>query len=294
MRVDSALAGIVNSLVIVKNNAGEVYWPLYAINTIGSMRPGQGYQVQVTQASTLIYPANTGPSPPSLLTKPRGIFNVTDVPLQQHYRPSVSNTGANSILMVESPDLNDGDEVGVWTTGRMLVGSGAIKHGRAVITIWGDNSATQDFTDGAIEGESLSLTVWSNGHQNESVLDVSSLTDALKSISAADPLRYRTDAVWVARVMRVKEIPKAFSLSQNYPNPFNPSTVIKYGLPYDAMVTLEVYNILGQRVALLVNEEQKAGFHDVIFHTSIMGSGVYFYRLSSGGFTETRKMLIVR
>jgi hypothetical protein len=94
--------------------------------------------------------------------------------------------------------------------------------------------------------------------------------------------------------MRVKEIPKAFSLSQNYPNPFNPSTVIKYGLPYDAMVTLEAYNILGQRVALLVNEEQKAGFHEVVFQTSALGSGVYFYRLSSGGFTETRKMLIVR
>jgi hypothetical protein len=60
------------------------------------------------------------------------------------------------------------------------------------------------------------------------------------------------------------------------------------------MVTLEVFNILGQRVALTVNEEQKAGNHEVIFQNSTLGSGLYFYRLTAGKFTETRKMIIVR
>ncbi len=87
---------------------------------------------------------------------------------------------------------------------------------------------------------------------------------------------------------------KTFSLSQNYPNPFNPSTVIRYALPKDAMVTLEVFNILGQRVALAVNEEQKAGNHEVVFQNSTLGSGIYFCRLTAGEFTATKKMVLIR
>ena len=294
MRADSALAGVSSNLVIAKNNAGQVYWPAYGINTIGSLKPGQGYQVQVTLAGILTYPANTSPSPPSLLTKSQAIVHVMDLPVPQHYGPSVSNTGANAILLVEAPDLNEGDEVATWTAGKLLVGSGVISQGKALITIWGDNGATQDVTDGAVGGESLSLTVWSVAEGTARSLALSSVSDALVGTTSAPPLRYKTDAVWVARVMQLTEIPQTFTLSQNYPNPFNPSSVIRYGLPHDGMVTLEVFNILGQRVALVVNEEQKAGYHEVLFRNPALGSGVYFYRLSSAGFSETKKMMVVR
>jgi hypothetical protein len=217
-----------------------------------------------------------------------------DLPVPQHYRPSVSNTGTNAILLVEAPELNEGDEIAVWTTSKMLVGSGVISQGKALITIWGDNAATQDVTDGAVGGEPLSMTAWFVTEQNEGSLTVSSLSDALTGTKSTNSLRYKTDAVWIAGVTLVREIPQTFTLSQNYPNPFNPSSVIPYGLPHDAMVTLEVFNILGQRVALIVNEEQKAGNHEVVFQNPALGSGVYFYRLAAGNFTETRKMIIIR
>jgi hypothetical protein len=118
--------------------------------------------------------------------------------------------------------------------------------------------------------------------------------DAQTATKSANSLRYKTDTVWVAHAMQLRELPKAFSLSQNHPNPFNPSTVIWYGLLYDAMVTLEVFNITGQRVALAVNEQQKAGNHEVVFQNPTLGSGVYFYRLTAGNFAGTRKMFIVR
>ncbi|MGA9365007.1 MAG: T9SS type A sorting domain-containing protein [Bacteroidota bacterium] len=294
MRADSALASVQSSLLIAKNNAGQVYWPAYGINSIGSFKPGQGYQVQVTQAATLTYPANTSPAPPSLLTKSQAVACGTDLPVPQHYRPSVASTGTTGVLMVEASDLKNGDEIGVWTPSKMLVGSGVISQGKALITIWGDNRGTENIVDGAIEGENLSLTVWSSVNQTERPLTLSSVTDVICGARSTTSLRYKTDGVWIVRSTEQQELPRTFGLSQNYPNPFNPSSVIQYALPYDAWVTLEVFNILGQRVSVLVNRQEKAGNYKVVFENSGLGSGVYFYRLSAAGFSETRKMIIAR
>jgi hypothetical protein len=88
--------------------------------------------------------------------------------------------------------------------------------------------------------------------------------------------------------------PEQFSLEQNYPNPFNPSTVISYNLPQASDVRLEVFNLLGQRVALLVNDRVQTGAHTVRFDAGNLSSGIYIYRLQAEGFTETRKMLLIK
>ena len=89
-------------------------------------------------------------------------------------------------------------------------------------------------------------------------------------------------------------LPSAFALDQNYPNPFNPTTTIRYDLPESAEVRLEVYNVMGQRVAVLVNAGQTAGSHSVSFDASNLASGVYHYRLQSGNEVLTRKMTLVK
>lgn len=89
-------------------------------------------------------------------------------------------------------------------------------------------------------------------------------------------------------------IPDVFSLDQNYPNPFNPSTTIRFGVPEAADVKLEVFNMLGQRVATLVNESKDAGFYNVAFDASSLSSGMYIYRLQSGSFVETRKLMLIK
>ena len=95
-------------------------------------------------------------------------------------------------------------------------------------------------------------------------------------------------------------IPTSFVLAQNYPNPFNPSTTIIYGLPADAVVTLEIYNTLGQNVTTLVHaEKDQLGYHEVRFDASNMASGLYFYRMNATtangkSFTISRKMLLIK
>ncbi len=89
-------------------------------------------------------------------------------------------------------------------------------------------------------------------------------------------------------------IPLQYSLEQNYPNPFNPSTTIEYNLPQGGFVTLKVYNILGKEVATLVNEQIDAGKHKVDFDASGPNSGVYFYKIESGSFVGTKKMILLK
>ncbi len=88
--------------------------------------------------------------------------------------------------------------------------------------------------------------------------------------------------------------PQAFSLEQNFPNPFNPVTTIRFGVSTPVNVDLSVYDILGRRVAVLVNERMGSGYHQVKFDGTHLASGVYFYRLTAGSFMQTRKLLLLR
>ncbi len=90
------------------------------------------------------------------------------------------------------------------------------------------------------------------------------------------------------------KIPTTYLLSQNFPNPFNPSTMIRYHLPERLLVTIKIFNILGQEVVTLINEEKPAGSYEVNFNASKLSSGVYFYRLQAGNFISTKKMILLK
>ena len=115
---------------------------------------------------------------------------------------------------------------------------------------------------------------------------------------SAGATRVNHVAVWraitVIESMTGGPIPVSVALLQNYPNPCNPSTTIQYALPTCSHVTLTVYNTIGQIVCELVNGEMEAGYHSVEFDAPGLSTGVYFYRMKAGDFTETRRLLLLR
>ncbi len=111
-----------------------------------------------------------------------------------------------------------------------------------------------------------------------------------------DGIRVMTS--WAALVTNVEDnstkLPNEFGLSQNYPNPFNPSTVISWQLAVGSMVTLKIYDLLGREVATLIDEFQQAGQYVKTIHGTSLPSGVYFYKIQAGDFTQTKKMILLR
>ena len=89
-------------------------------------------------------------------------------------------------------------------------------------------------------------------------------------------------------------IPKEFMLSQNYPNPFNATTTISFAIEYPQLVTLKIYNLLGREVQTLINEQRQAGMHTVRFDASRLSSGIYFYRLQAGEYSESKRMVLLK
>jgi hypothetical protein len=95
-------------------------------------------------------------------------------------------------------------------------------------------------------------------------------------------------------IVEVEIAPSVFSLSQNYPNPFNPTTTIIYQVPGLSFITLKVYDVLGNEIESLINEEKQAGNYEIEFNATNLPSGIYFYKLQAGNFVETKKMVLMK
>jgi hypothetical protein len=92
----------------------------------------------------------------------------------------------------------------------------------------------------------------------------------------------------------VVPVPEEFALHQNYPNPFNPTTVIRYDVKETGLITIKIYNILGQEVAVLVNRTIHVGFHSIIWNAGDLPSGIYFCSMEAREFTQTRKLALIK
>jgi hypothetical protein len=92
----------------------------------------------------------------------------------------------------------------------------------------------------------------------------------------------------------VVNVPQTSQLEQNYPNPFNPSTNIQYSISESSKIKLTIYNLIGEEVALLVNGIVEVGFYEVTFNATKLPGGIYFYRLQANGYTQTKKMILMK
>jgi len=141
---------------------------------------------------------------------------------------------------------------------------------------------------GFVEGHGNSNSAKQYSYVDNSVRAGQSYSYRLKQIDFDGQFEYSS-------VVNVEVgVPMEFSLTQNYPNPFNPSTSIEYSVPSNEFVTLKVYDVLGNTVSTLVNENKEAGKYNVSFDASNLTSGIYFYSINAGGFTQVKKMMLVK
>ncbi len=294
---EEAFRSIESKLVIAKNGVGQIYLPAgilwdEPINTMGSVYPGIGYQLFLKQETELLYPENELPSEQIVTAYIQSSPGYSQPVSQVPEHPV--GTGNNAILIIDSHDFANGDEIDVWTESGTLAGNGIVENGMAIITIWGKDPHSKQVNNGAEQNELLSLTLRSADNRQENKLNVLSLYDIIRQTENDIGLRYKKDAVWKAVVEIDDRVPETFTLYQNYPNPFNPSTTIQYAIAQDTHVLLEVYNVLGQRVSTLVDEEQTAGIYDVVFTANTIASGTYFYRIQAGDFVETKRFIVLK
>ncbi|MBN2091457.1 T9SS type A sorting domain-containing protein [candidate division KSB1 bacterium] len=300
-----ALISIEKNLIIAKNNNGLSYIPQYGINDIGLMQPGEGYQVHLSKPDTLFYPVG-------LLRKSDASEDesaVRQVTLTDHFK-FAPNTGENATVVISTAidprysdgnHLEGGDEIGVFTREGLCCGAIVWESKNKAITVWGDNTFTPG-VDGFIAGDTLRYRVWRKRMNTE--------YPALVNYEPGNPVVYQPNGFsvitkFIANLTtgiiteNESSIPTGFGLSQNYPNPFNPGTSIQFELSENSKVVLAIYNLQGQHIQTLLNENRNAGQHAVYWNGfdkigKEVPAGVYFYRLETGKAVFTRKMALLR
>jgi hypothetical protein len=169
---------------------------------------------------------------------------------------------------------------------------------------WQNNFANFDFSNEGNFSEQKNITGETSGLNNPGAIIPADLDDD-GDIDILVASTGSNEILWLKNldiessdtgtsIVDEEAIPQTFSLLQNYPNPFNPSTVISFNLPQSHLVTLKVYNFIGQEVASLAENTFTAGSHSLQFQANNLASGVYFYRLTAGGQSITKKMLLIK
>lgn len=187
----------------------------------------------------------------------------------------------------------------VFTPEGVCAGYTVWENSHAVLVAWEDSPLTT-VDDGFREGESLVYAVWDASAGVEYGRSFGGVSVSYDLVVAGSE-RFESDAIYVvsalaasSAVSNEEHAPATFALGANFPNPFASQTTIRYELPAESPVRLEVFNALGRRVAVLVDEVKPAGAHEVSLDTREgLASGVYVYRIRAGAFTANRKMTVL-
>lgn len=259
------------------------YDPGYSL--ADSLRPGRGYFVQANQAGSLLVNSGAAALPKATVKTLLAAFNtlIIEDAAKNSQTLYFGGTGAlDRTLSAMPPAPPAGSFDARFASGSLVESmspvSGEREFGIRVLPVsspvtvrWtiqkGDTRRymLRDETGAAYDlARSGSITVSGTGNQ-------------MLTLSTAGP-----------------QVPTEFALQQNYPNPFNPSTKISYEVPTEGLVTIKVYNILGNEVATIVNAVLEAGYHTAVFDASALPSGVYIYKMQSEKFADVKKMMLMR
>ena len=181
-------------------------------------------------------------------------------------------------------------------------GGGNLEIDPPVITMIGSvsgtaipNSKVEIFSGPDNEGKTFEDSVYADGFGNFtwSGIPVGPYVTATATDNEGNTSEFSDSVFVMVNVEKESTVPLSFFLYQNYPNPFNPETTIRFLVKRPCRVQLKVYNLLGKEVAILIDEQRKAGKYEVAFNGSQLSSGLYFYRIRMGDYEAVRKMLLL-
>jgi hypothetical protein len=326
MPVDSAFKDLIglgnngdDTLVYwIRNSIGQFYIPTSRNSTKFLCHPGEGYDLNMTDDSTVhnfnysnttftpdVWNGGGGKGQDNECGVESVVYNHFNYRIcTQDIYPIIIDT-----LIVEGVTIENGDELGVFTSEDICCGAQILTLNQPgfILTAWEDDITTEE-KDGFEWGEMMTFKFYDASLDTEYVIEELGCT-----INSANP---KTEPIiadvsgpfgagqYAVRSLvfdgSVYAIPNNYALHQNYPNPFNPITAIQYDLPFQSKVKLEIFNVLGQRVAVLVDGIQTPGYKKVIWNENEVASGLYICKFQAEAvengksFNSFIKMLLVK
>ncbi len=205
---------------------------------------------------------------------------ITNGKIQYWPAIAVSDNGNLAIIYMDTRNTPNNTIIEAWvarsTNGGVTFNNEAVSTEQSPTAIPGSNVRFGDYIDIDYVGQNI-VPVWTDeraGGFNQEI--------------------YTAEITELLGIESTTNIPNEFSLGQNYPNPFNPKTVISFQLAVNSFTSLKVYDLLAREVATLVNEQLKPGTYEVDWDGSKFASGVYYYKLTAGDYTETKKMILLK
>ncbi len=284
MPVVTAMEDIVDDMLLIKDNSGNMYFPSLNINSLSVLQMGKGYMLYMYSANELVYPENESYPRSALALGNKELYTA------KYLQSDIFKTGSDAALII-SLDAADETEIAVYDRRDNLIGSGKVSDNLTYITIWGDDSQTE-IKDGAEENELLKLKLYDPDESSYLDLELTHIEEVTTGLNPKQ-LFYRANAVYLADVENKSNEIQSSSVSIN-PNPCKDVVNIDYSLESASSVVIEIYNINGEKMYVSDIGSQSAGIHNHSISLTDYNNGVYQLVIRTNDAFMTEKLIILK
>ncbi len=290
MDVATAFSPLGASVLLVKNNAGQTYIPAFSINNIGSLQPGQGYQVKMASAATLVYPAARLSSAVS--------ESYREQKRTTFFSPPV-NTGTNATIIFPQGALDEsyaaGDEIAVLTQAGTVAGVAVVEEGAFALTVWGDDATNSNITEGMKEQEEFRFVYWKK--------DSNAARDVIYNITEG-PVHYVSNGISIIETAQKEEGPAEENQFTGIgpdedisftciPNPTSGKIYFNFFLKEISFLQINFYHISGKLILHHPETKLMNGSSNIEMDLSGFAQGQYFYQVVSEKSVHEGKVILL-
>ena len=289
MQAQTALSSIQGKFAIVKNGSGEMYMPIFGINSLensaGTMVPGRGYLIYMVSPANLVYA-------PEARIGDRNVFESLAKP--QYLKVESTNTGNSANIVVVGKNIPDGTEIGIYNSKQELISSAVYSNGRAALTVWG-KSKYNDESVAAGESEVLFAAARNNVSGEVSVLKIKDIYEISSDNHSAN-LLYKQNGIFIISA----ESDYLSSQEQNQlsievtPNPVAEQSMISYNTSESGYCRISLYNLQGELSEEIFSGNSDKGWHTTQLSTKNISSGVYTLVIESVSRKAVKQIVIVK